>query len=418
MSASEIKGNEVEGGKQPEREPRAPSEQDKSKLQPSENAEQKETPKEGGDSNRRNNSEHPKIEPSDGNERNSHDPSSEQKHNEHPKLAEQTGSTPSDNGKENGSNPVESSKERNPSKGEDTKPADGSKETADPKGDGTKPADGGKETADPKGDGTKPADGGKETADPKGDGTKPADGGKETVDPKGDGTKPADGGKETADPKGDGTKPADGGKEAADPKGDGTKPADGGKETADPKDAKPAESTKEGNEAEDPDYKNRYDRTPKNHGEWVNEDGSPGQRGESKFVPDDPDVQKTLQDNGVDGINYNDCYPDMSPVSKFDAYLDPEDYLKSDRDQFQMCNDSLADAVLPDPDTGEIENPELAAQFTPDQLADIEAGDTPDGYTWHHDVDSGHMQLVPTDVHQACRHAGGRSVWGGGADYR
>ena len=367
MSASEIKGNEVEGGKQPEREPRAPSEQDKSKLQPSENAEQKETPKEGGDSNRRNNSEHPKIEPSDGNERNSHDPSSEQKHNEHPKLAEQTGSTPSDNGKENGSNPVESSKERNPSKGEDTKPADGSKETADPKGDGTKPADGGKETADPKGDGTKPADGGKETVDPK---------------------------------------------------GDGTKPADGGKETADPKDAKPAESTKEGNEAEDPDYKNRYDRTPKNHGEWVNEDGSPGQRGESKFVPDDPDVQKTLQDNGVDGINYNDCYPDMSPVSKFDAYLDPEDYLKSDRDQFQMCNDSLADAVLPDPDTGEIENPELAAQFTPDQLADIEAGDTPDGYTWHHDVDSGHMQLVPTDVHQACRHAGGRSVWGGGADYR
>ena len=66
MSASEIKGNEVESGKQPEREPRTPSEQDKSKLQPNENTEQKmEAPKDGGSSNRRNNSEHPKLDPSD-----------------------------------------------------------------------------------------------------------------------------------------------------------------------------------------------------------------------------------------------------------------------------------------------------------------------------------------------------------------
>ena len=90
----------------------------------------------------------------------------------------------------------------------------------------------------------------------------------------------------------------------------------------------------------------------------------------------------------------------------------------SDPEQFQMCNDALADAVLPDPDTGEIEDPELAAQFTEDQLTDIANGDTPEGYTWHHDVEAGHMQLVPTDVHQSCRHSGGRSLWGGGADYR
>ena len=325
MSASEIKGNEVEGGKQPEREPRTPSEQDKSKLQPNENTEQKtEAPKDGGSSNRRNNSEHPKLDPSDSSQNSDHNPEPVEKRNEHPKLNE-----PSEN---NTTKRTSEAEKKSPSESPEKDKEASLSET----------------------------------------------------------------GKEGAECKGEGTKPQES--------------TESGNDTSD-KNYNPSET-------EVPDYKNRVDRTPKNHGEWVNEDGTPGQRGESKFVPDDPGVQKTLQDNGVDGIKYNDCYPDMSPVSKFDAYLEPDDYLKSDKDQFQMCNDSLADAVVPDPDTGEVENPELAAQFTPDQLADIEAGDTPDGYTWHHDVDSGHMQLVPTDVHQACRHSGGRSLWGGGADYR
>ena len=169
---------------------------------------------------------------------------------------------------------------------------------------------------------------------------------------------------------------------------------------------------------EDPKHKTRYDVTPKNKGVWVNEDGSHGERGESKFVPNDPEVKKNLAGNGVDGINYKDCYPDFSPVSKFDAYLDPEDFYASDLEQFDMCNNALADAVLPDPDTDKIEDPELASMFTEDQLTDIMNGDTPEGYTWHHDTEAGHMQLVPTDVHQACRHSGGRSLWGGGSDHR
>ncbi|EKS0980432.1 RHS domain-containing protein, partial [Escherichia coli] len=31
----------------------------------------------------------------------------------------------------------------------------------------------------------------------------------------------------------------------------------------------------------------------------------------------------------------------------------------------------------------------------------------PEGYTWHHHQDSGYMQLVPSDIHDAVRHTGG-----------
>ena len=34
----------------------------------------------------------------------------------------------------------------------------------------------------------------------------------------------------------------------------------------------------------------------------------------------------------------------------------------------------------------------------------------PEGYTWHHHQDSGYMQLVPSDIHDAVRHSGGIST--------
>lgn len=96
--------------------------------------------------------------------------------------------------------------------------------------------------------------------------------------------------------------------------------------------------------------------------------------------------------------------------SKFDAQL-PEDSLKaSDQKQFQICNDQLKEAVE--------KNPELRAQFDEDQLEQIENGDTPDGYTWHHDAEVGKMQLVDTELHQKTGHTGGRVIWGGGTEYR
>lgn len=96
--------------------------------------------------------------------------------------------------------------------------------------------------------------------------------------------------------------------------------------------------------------------------------------------------------------------------SAFDAQL-PEDKLKAtDREQFKECNKQLKEAVDNDP--------ELRAKFTDEQLEQIANGDTPDGYTWHHDAETGKMQLVDTEIHSRTGHTGGQNFWGGGSDNR
>lgn len=96
--------------------------------------------------------------------------------------------------------------------------------------------------------------------------------------------------------------------------------------------------------------------------------------------------------------------------SKIDVQL-PEDMEQApDRTQFAECNKQLAERVAKDS--------ELRAQFTEDQLADIEDGYTPEGYTWHHNEEKGKMQLVDSDIHSQTRHTGGRNIWGGGTENR
>ena len=96
--------------------------------------------------------------------------------------------------------------------------------------------------------------------------------------------------------------------------------------------------------------------------------------------------------------------------SRFDAQLPKDMYDATDNKQFEECNKQLKEAVHNDP--------ELRKKFTPEQLEQIENGDTPDGYTWHHDATPGKMQLVDTETHAATGHTGGRNVWGGGTEAR
>lgn len=101
-------------------------------------------------------------------------------------------------------------------------------------------------------------------------------------------------------------------------------------------------------------------------------------------------------------------------VPQFDSVVQvqmPADmYLESDHTHFKFANEQLKQQLE--------ENPELKDQFTAEQLEDIEAGDTPEGYTWHHSENPGELQLVKTDIHQATRHTGGRALWGGGSENR
>lgn len=119
-----------------------------------------------------------------------------------------------------------------------------------------------------------------------------------------------------------------------------------------------------------------------------------------------PFERKTVEDS--DGNEVTGVFPEFD--SDFDAKLPEDLYEASDKEQFAECNKQLKEAVEKDP--------ELAKRFTPEQLEQIKNGDTPDGYTWHHNEEKGKMQLVDSDIHAKTGHTGGKTIWGGGNENR
>ena len=106
----------------------------------------------------------------------------------------------------------------------------------------------------------------------------------------------------------------------------------------------------------------------------------------------------------INGVEVEGVFPVFD--SAFDVQLPEDKITASDKEQNDHCNEKLKEAVKNDP--------ELAKKFTPEQLAQIKNGETPDGYTWHHNEETGKMQLVKTDDHQSNRHTGGVAIWGSG----
>lgn len=97
--------------------------------------------------------------------------------------------------------------------------------------------------------------------------------------------------------------------------------------------------------------------------------------------------------------------------SKFDIRCPKNLWNASDTEQFKFCTQQLAKQIEM--------NPDLAKRFTPRQLEQIKNGEPRiSGLTWHHNEVPGKMQLVNANEHSICRHTGGRSIWGGGADCR
>lgn len=112
----------------------------------------------------------------------------------------------------------------------------------------------------------------------------------------------------------------------------------------------------------------------------------------------------TLNGEKVEGV-----FPVFN--SKFDTRLPKELRNASDAEQFKYCTQQLEKRIESDP--------ELAKQFTPRQREQIKNGEPRiSGLTWHHNELPGKMQLVNATEHTRCRHTGGRSIWGGGADCR
>ena len=119
-----------------------------------------------------------------------------------------------------------------------------------------------------------------------------------------------------------------------------------------------------------------------------------------------PYVEKTVKD--ADGNEVVGVFPQFD--SEFDAQL-PESMLQeSDSKQFSEANRQLKEKYDSDP--------EFASKFNERQRDDIENGRTPYGYVWHHNEETGKMQLVDYDPHERTRHTGGKAIWGGGRENR
>lgn len=110
----------------------------------------------------------------------------------------------------------------------------------------------------------------------------------------------------------------------------------------------------------------------------------------------------------VGGLKVEGVFPEFESV--FDTKLSKENYNATDKNQFKECNSKLKETVQND----EI----LRKNFNEQQLEMIENGETPRGYTWHHNERIGEMQLVKTDIHNKTAHTGGKAIWGGGQENR
>jgi hypothetical protein len=121
-----------------------------------------------------------------------------------------------------------------------------------------------------------------------------------------------------------------------------------------------------------------------------------------------PFVEKTVF--LPDGESVTGVFPVFE--SEFDVTLDDSLYLQSDYIQFSYANIELYEAIEADPTIAD----EL--RLSMNDIQGLANGDTPEGYTWHHNEEPGLLQLVDKEEHSNTGHNGGRDIWGGGNEYR
>ena len=108
------------------------------------------------------------------------------------------------------------------------------------------------------------------------------------------------------------------------------------------------------------------------------------------------------------GRIYKGVFPEFN--SYFNATLSNNLFRTSNARQFAECNRQLREAVR--------SNNQLARSFSSQQLRQISAGQTPEGFVWHHNEIPGRMQLVDFETHFKTGHTGGQFIWGGGSALR
>lgn len=152
-------------------------------------------------------------------------------------------------------------------------------------------------------------------------------------------------------------------------------------------------------------YKERLGRTPTTenpHGKWS------GDRGESMFVPTVDRVCKILRNKGLEGINYKDAIPDFGPIAEAKVTIQGMSQhrhsLIGENGERIVGNYEKADIECAK--AWSLEQRDGKDDWTHE---DVKNWREANGYTWHEHNDMKTCYLVPTEVHDVCRHLGGVS---------
>ena len=150
----------------------------------------------------------------------------------------------------------------------------------------------------------------------------------------------------------------------------------------------------------------RVSRTPSENNENVK---FVGDRGNSKCVPKDSNskLAKTLDNYGIDGIEYKEGVIDLSPTSHAEVEIEGMKGGNNGRaSNFSKANKEVARQLNQSPEDAKILGitPKNGKSFT---ASDIEAYRRKNGLTWHELNDKKTMQMVPSIVNKMFNHLGG-----------
>lgn len=122
-----------------------------------------------------------------------------------------------------------------------------------------------------------------------------------------------------------------------------------------------------------------------------------GERGESKYISSDENINNILDRYGLDGINYHDGIPDFSKCSE--STIEIDDMTENRAKNFKQCDEKCAEQW-------NNERKDEKTDWTP---RDVAKWREENGYSWHERNDMKTCDLVPTEINDYFGHLGGVS---------
>lgn len=145
-------------------------------------------------------------------------------------------------------------------------------------------------------------------------------------------------------------------------------------------------------------YKERLNQTPRDdgeRGEWI------GERGESKYIPNDKVIVEILSQQNMDGIEYKNAIPDFSELSKCTVEIDNMTEMRRSYKEvignFEQCDKKCA----------ELWNSSCQDGKNDWTARDVERWRETNGYSWHERNDMKTCDLILTKINDYFGHLGG-----------